>query len=96
MKKTAVIIFVSMGFYVGLYFLLMARNCSAADKLGNVVFNSSFRLAGSAGRNGPLSIDVSEVTFLNYLFYPIDKAYYALFPPNFPLNRTNLTTIRGE
>jgi hypothetical protein len=72
--------------YVTAYFVLMARNVPAVDKTGKVVFQSSFRLAHTAGRLGPLTIQASELSPLNYLFYPMDRLYYALAPANLSLN----------
>ena len=72
--------------YVIAYFVLMARNGPAVDKAGRVAFQSSFRMAHTAGRLGPLTIEASEVSALNYLFYPMDKLYYALAPANQSLN----------
>ncbi len=72
--------------YVITYFVLMARNVPAVDKTGKVAFQSSFRMAHTAGRLGPLTIEASEVSVLNYLFYPMDKVYYALAPANRSLN----------
>ena len=72
--------------YVIAYFVLMARNVPAVDKTGKVAFQSSFRMAHTAGRLGPLTIEASEVSALNYLFYPMDKLYYALAPANQSLN----------
>ena len=72
--------------YVIAYFVLMARNVPAVDEKGRVAFRSSFRMARTAGRLGPLTIEASEVTFLNYLFYPMDKLYYALAPASHSFN----------
>ncbi|MBI4658081.1 MAG: hypothetical protein HY735_04385 [Verrucomicrobia bacterium] len=64
--------------YVLSYFVLMARNVPALDNNGTKRFESAFRLAPTAGRLGPLSIQASQVTVFNYIFYPIDLAYYRL------------------
>ena len=69
--------------YVSAYFLLMVRNVEAIDpKSGKAAFRSSFRFARSAGQLGPLSIRASEVSPLNYLFYPLDIVYYAVARTN--------------
>jgi hypothetical protein len=72
--------------YVIAYFVLMARNVPAVDKRGKVAFQSSFRMAHTAGHLGPLTIEASEVSVFNYLFYPMDKLYYAVAPANQSLN----------
>jgi hypothetical protein len=72
--------------YVVAYFVVMARNVPAVDKTGKVAFQSSFRMAHTAGQLGPLTIEASEVTILNYIFYPMDKLYYALAPANRSFN----------
>lgn len=72
--------------YVIAYFVLMARNVPAVDKTGKVAFQTSSRMARTAGRLGPLTIEASEVSALNYLFYPMDKLYYPLAPANHSLN----------
>lgn len=72
--------------YIITYFVLMARNVPAVDKTGKVAFKSSFRMARTAGRLGLLTIEASEVSVLNYLFYPLDKLYYALAPANHSFN----------
>ena len=86
MKTVAKVLVVCVLFYITAYFLVMARNVPAVDKAGKVVFHSSFRMAHTAGRLGPLTIEASEVSVLNYVFYPIDKLYYAVAPRNLSLN----------
>lgn len=73
-------------FYVLAYFLVMARNVPAVDNAGNVVSRSSFRMAHTAGRLGPITIEGSEVTVFNYIFYPMDKLWYAVAPTNVSYN----------
>jgi hypothetical protein len=70
--------------YVTAYFLLMARNVPAVDNSGRIAFDSAFRMAPSAGRTG--LIQTYQVTWLNYLFYPLDKVYYSLAPSEWSLN----------
>ena len=86
MKIAAKILAAFVVVYIAAYFLLMARNVPAVDKAGKVVFQSSFRMAHTAGRLGPLTIEASEVTVLNYIFYPMDKLFYALAPANRSFN----------
>lgn len=64
----------------------MVRNVPAVDNEGKVMFPSSFRMAHSAGRLGPLTIQASEVSFLNYFFYPLDALYYSLAPAGWSFN----------
>ena len=75
--------------YVGAYFLLMARNVAAFDNSGKAAFRSSFRMAHRhepIGSGPMLSISASDVSVLNYLFYPLDELYYAMAPTNWSLN----------
>lgn len=65
------------------YFLLMARNVPALDESEVIAFKSSFRMARTV-RLG--SLRVSEVSWLNYFFLPMDGLYYALAPANCSLN----------
>lgn len=85
-SATLKVIITVAGVYVIAYFLLMARNVPAVDRAGRLAFRSSFRMAHTAGRLGPITIEACEVTFLNYVFYPMDKLYYALAPGNKSLN----------
>jgi len=78
----AVLIFI----YTISYFLLMVRNVPAVDEQGNVAFKSSFRWAHSAGIK-TVSIAVPKTSCLNYVFYPIDKIFYAIAPTSWSLNK---------
>lgn len=73
-------ILIAIGFGIGFYFLgyclLMERNCSALKK-GIPKFRSCYRWAPDADILGsPITITVGEVTFFNYILYPMDMAYY--------------------
>jgi hypothetical protein len=70
--------------YVAAYFAFMARNVPAVDDTGRVAFKSSFRMAPGAGRSG--LVQTYRVTWLNYVFYPLDAAYYAVAPADVSLN----------
>ena len=84
-KATGTVIAVG-ALYIVAYFVVMARNVPAVDKTGKVAFRSSFRMAHTAGRLGPLTIEASEVSVMNYVFYPLDGLYYALAPTNRSFN----------
>ena len=86
MKTTVRVLAAFAMIYFIAYFLLMARNVPAVDKAGRVVFQSSYRMARTADPLGPLTIAASHVSFLNYLFYPMDKLYYRFAPANVSLN----------
>ena len=94
MKIAAKVLTVFVLLYVLSYFLVMARNVPAVDKTGKVAFRSSFRMAHTAGRLGPLTIEASEVTVLNYIFYPMDKLYYAVAPNELVIQYDSDTLIR--
>jgi hypothetical protein len=85
-KPTAKWIGILALLYVCAYFAVMARNVPAVNKSGKVLFHSSFRMARTAGRSGPITIETSEVTAMNYVFYPLDVLYYALASPNDSFN----------
>lgn len=72
--------------YVIAYFIMMARNVPAVDGVGRVAFRSSFRMARSAGRLGPLTIEACEVSPLNYVFYPMDVLFYSVAPASSSFN----------
>jgi hypothetical protein len=81
-KKSCIITLLVLSAYILSYFILMARNMTAVDKDGNVIFRSAYRFAPSPdpvnSGNGGTTIVVGKVTIWNYIFYPLDIVYYKL------------------
>jgi hypothetical protein len=94
MKKIAKVSIIVVVLYVAAYFLLMARNAPAGDRNGKIVFRSCFRLSSTAWHVENSVIRVYNVSVWNYVFYPMDMIYYAIFPANWSLNR--IPTLQME
>jgi hypothetical protein len=74
--------------YAFSYFLLMARNVPAVDRNDRIQFRSSFRMAAgtSTVMTGGVTTIEKGVTFLNYIFYPMDMVYYRIAPDGMSSN----------
>ena len=88
MKRSALVFGFFIAAYVLGYFLLMARNVSAVDRNDQILFRSSFRMAPGTSTVAPGGVTtiVRGVTFLNYVFYPLDIVYYAIVPKGMSFN----------
>lgn len=80
-RKSHKFLLAVIGSYLLSYLMLMRRDWPAYDKTERIAFRSACRFAPfpfTQKSSSRLTIVVGRVTFLNYLFYPLDFVYYRI------------------